>query len=277
MGIGGGKNRKTNAVLLLSHRFSATNFISTNNTNYTMKLNIAFPTTGQQHCIEVSDEKKLRVFYELRMGDVVPADGLGPEWAGYQFKITGGNDKQGFPMMQGVLKAERVRLLLKGGMKCYRQRRAGERKKKSVRGCIVGADISILNLVVSAKGEGEIEGLTDAPIPRRLGPKRANKIRKLFNLEKTDDVRGYVIARKVTRKSGKEYRKAPKIQRLITPVVLQRKRARKAAKLSQRDKVRAEAAEYKRIYDQRRKEAAVQRKSEIAKRRSSRRSSRKAE
>jgi small subunit ribosomal protein S6e len=96
-------------------------------------------------------------------------------------------------------------------------------------------------------------------------------------LEKTDDVRGYVIARKVTRKSGKEYRKAPKIQRLITPVVLQRKRARKAAKLSQRDKVRAEAAEYKRIYDQRRKEAAVQRKSEIAKRRSSRRSSRKAE
>ena len=169
-----------------------------------MKLNIANPTTGQQTCIEVTDEKKLRVFYDLRMGDFVPADGLGPEWAGYQFKITGGNDKQGFPMMQGVLKSDRVRLLLKGGMKCYRQRRAGERKKKSVRGCIVGADLSILNLVVSQKGEGDIEGLTDAPIPRRLGPKRANKIRKLFNLEKSDDVRGYVIARKVTRKSGKE-------------------------------------------------------------------------
>ena len=242
-----------------------------------MKLNIANPTTGQQTCIEVTDEKKLRVFYDLRMGDLVSADGLGAEWSGYQFKISGGNDKQGFPMMQGVLKGERVRLLLKGGMKCYRQRRAGERKKKSVRGCIVASDISILNLVVSAKGEADIEGLTDAPIPRRLGPKRANKIRKLFNLEKTDDVRQYVIARKVTRKSGKEYRKAPKIQRLITPVVLQRKRARKAAKLSQRDKVRAEAAEYKRVYDQRRKEAAVKRKSEIAKRRSSRRSSRKAE
>ena len=53
--------------------------------------------------------------------------------------------------------------------------------------------------------------------------------------------------------------------------------SRKAAKLSQRDKVRAEAAEYKRIYDQRRAEAAALRKSEIAKRRSSRRSSRKAE
>ena len=119
-------------------------------------------------------------------------------------------------MMQGVLKSDRVRLLLKGGSKCYRQRRSGERKKKSVRGCIVASDISILNLVVANKGEGEIEGLTDQPIPRRLGPKRANKIRKLFNLEKTDDVCAYVIARKVTRKSGKEYRKAPKVQRLST-------------------------------------------------------------
>ena len=99
-----------------------------------MKLNIANPTTGQQNCIEVVDEKKLRIFYDLRMGDVVDADTLGDEWKGYQFKITGGNDKQGFPMMQGVLKAQRVRLLLKGGSKCYRQRRAGERKKKSVRG-----------------------------------------------------------------------------------------------------------------------------------------------
>ena len=41
------------------------------------------------------------------------------------------------------------------------QRRTGERKKKSVRGCIVASDISILNLVVVQKGEGEIEGLTD--------------------------------------------------------------------------------------------------------------------
>ena len=69
-----------------------------------MKLNIANPTTGQQNCIEVNDEKKLRIFYDLRMGDVVDADTLGDEWKGYQFKITGGNDKQGFPMMQGVLK-----------------------------------------------------------------------------------------------------------------------------------------------------------------------------
>lgn len=68
----------------------------------------------------------------------------------------------------------------------------------------------------------EIPGLTDHSVPRRLGPKRASKIRKLFNLSKEDDVRQYVIKRPLTGKEGKKPKyKAPKIQRLITPTVLQ--------------------------------------------------------
>ena len=98
-------------------------------------------------------------------------------------------------MKQGVLTNERVRLLLKEGHSCYRARRKGERKRKSVRGCIVGPDLSVLNLVIIKKGDNEIEGFTDVTVPRRLGPKRASKIRKLFNLSKEDDVRKYVIAR----------------------------------------------------------------------------------
>lgn len=37
------------------------------------------------------------------MGQVVEADILGDEWKGYMLRISGGNDKQGFPMKQGVL------------------------------------------------------------------------------------------------------------------------------------------------------------------------------
>ena len=44
-------------------------------------------------------------------------------------------------------------------------------------------------------GEQEIPGLTDKTVPRRLGPKRASKIRRLFNLNKEDDVRQYVVRR----------------------------------------------------------------------------------
>ena len=37
------------------------------------------------------------------MGTEVEADLLGDEWKGYILRIAGGNDKQGFPMKQGVL------------------------------------------------------------------------------------------------------------------------------------------------------------------------------
>lgn len=37
------------------------------------------------------------------MGAEVEADALGNEWKGYVVRISGGNDKQGFPMKQGVL------------------------------------------------------------------------------------------------------------------------------------------------------------------------------
>merc|ERR1711953_1357084 len=66
---------------------------------------------------------------------------------------------------------------------------------------------------------GEIPGLTDDNKPRRLGPKRASNIRKLFNLEKKDDVRQFVVRREAGKK-----KKAPRIQRLVTPAMLQRKR-----------------------------------------------------
>jgi len=123
------------------------------------------------------------------MGQEVPGDSVGDEFKGYVFKVTGGNDKQGFPMKQGVLLPNRVKLLLSKGASCYRPRRTGERKRKSVRGCIVGSDLAVLSLAIVKQGEAEIAGLTDITHPKRLGPKRATKIRKFFNLTKDDDVR----------------------------------------------------------------------------------------
>ena len=122
------------------------------------------------------------------MGAEVAVDSLGDEWAGYIVRITGGNDKQGFPMKQGVMLPTRVRLLLSDGHSCYRPRRTGERKRKSVRGCIVGMDLSVLAISIVKKGDGDIPGLTDVVHPKRLGPKRATKIRKFFSLTKDDDV-----------------------------------------------------------------------------------------
>jgi len=221
-----------------------------------MKINLSFPATGCQKLIEINDELKVRPFYEKRMGQEVEGDTLGDEFKGYVMRITGGNDKQGFPMKQGVLTNGRVRLLLNKGHSCYRPRRTGERKRKSVRGCIVDGNLAVLAMAIVKKGDAEIPGLTDNTIPRRLGPKRGSKIRKLFNLSKEDDVCQYVIKRPLPAKEGKKAQhKAPKVQRLITPGVLQKKRHKVALKRRRSEKNRLAAAEYSKILAQRQKEA----------------------
>lgn len=225
-----------------------------------MKLNISCPATGCQKLIEIEDERKLRPFFDKRMGAEVLGDSIGDEWKGYIFKITGGNDKQGFPMKQGVLTNGRVRLLLKEGHSCYRTRRTGERKRKSVRGCIVDSNLSVLALAIRKKGEQDIPGLTDTSLPRRLGPKRASKIRKLFRLSKEDDVRKYVIRRPLPVKEGKPapkrpLTKAPKIQRLITPKRLQQKKRQFKEKIQRSQKRKEQATEYAQLLAQRYREA----------------------
>ncbi|RWW58223.1 hypothetical protein BHE74_00034943 [Ensete ventricosum] len=193
------------------------------------------------------------------------------------------------------------------GTPCFRGygRRNGERRRKSVRGCIVSPDLSVLNLVIVKKGENDLPGLTDIEKPRMRGPKRASKIRKLFNLSKEDDVRKYVntYRRTFTTKSGaigllpdfafrshslivfgsveaeirvfffilvagKKCSKAPKIQRLVTPLTLQRKRARIADKKKRIAKAKSEAAEYQKLLATRLKEQRERRSESLAKRRS---------
>ena len=170
-------------------------------------------------------------------------------------------------MKQGVLTHGRVRLLLSKGHSCYRPR-TGERKRQSVRGCIVNANLCVLNLVIvkKKKGEKDIPGLTDTTVPRRLGPKRASRICQLFNLSKEDDVHQYVVRKPINREGKKPRTKAPKIQRLVTPCVLQHKCQCIALKKQCTKKKKEEAAEYGKLLAKRMKEAKEKCQEQIAKR-----------
>jgi len=235
-----------------------------------MKINIAYPSSGTQKIIEIDDDKKTSNLNEKRMGQEFEASFLGDEFKGYIFRITGGQDKQGFPMKQGVMANSRVRLLLSRGTVGFRafRGRNGERRRKSVRGCIIANDIALLNVVIVQKGESDIAGVTDTQLPRRLGPKRASKIRKLFALGKEDDVRKFVIKRQLPQKEGKKAKvKAPKIQRLVTPVALQRRRRKKSALKNRREKGADAKKAYQDLVNRRAQSAFLRKRATVSRQR----------
>ena len=109
------------------------------------------------------------------------------------------------------------------GATTYRPRRDGERKRRSVRGCIFGSDLAVVFLQVVKKGEAEIDKVTNVDHPNRRGPKRASNIRKMYALVKgKDDVCKYVNRRTIKR-GDKTFWKAPSVQRLVTEKRLRRK------------------------------------------------------
>ena len=143
--------------------------------------------------------------------------------------------------------------------KGFNPRRTGYRRRRSVRGCICGPDLAVIQLRIIKKGEKEIEKVTTADRPNRLGKKRANRIRAFFNLDKKkDDVRDYVVSRKIekqcTDKSGEKkdrvYYKAPKIQRLITEKRVRRKAVLKRAKLDAFKASKEQKQKYEKLMSQ---------------------------
>jgi len=214
-----------------------------------------------------------RALYDKRISAEVAGEALGEEYKGYIFKIMGGNDKQGFGMKQGVLTASRVFLLMRQNTSGFQGhgRRKGERRRKACRGCIVSPEIAVLNLMIVKQGDGALPGLTDEEKPRMRGPKRASKVRKLFNLTKDDDVRKYVntYRREFESATGKKKSKAPKIQRLVTANSLQRKRAERSIKKARIATKQAEETEYRKLIAIRVKEAKERRSESLAKRRAS--------
>ena len=209
-----------------------------------MIINIAYPDNGTQKKFEYKDEKQYAKLYDYKIGDEVSGDIFGEGFDGCIFRVTGGSDKDGFGMKNGVLTKTKKKLLLGPNTSGYRSKREGTSMRKTVRGAIIGGNIASINLILLQKGEKELTDLTDVKVSRRLGPKRANKIRKLFNLPRHSDFRGQqshdkikvhnidvqrAVVKRMTKEIGdKKYYKAPRITRLLTTKRIRRKTVKRS-------------------------------------------------
>ncbi|PNX47035.1 MAG: 30S ribosomal protein S6e [Thermoplasmata archaeon M11B2D] len=83
-------------------------------------------------------------------------DGIFVSLPGYKLKITGGTDKDGFPMRHDIPGSTRRRLLLSRGLG-FKPQEKGKRKKKSVRGNTINQEIVQVNMKVMKPGAKPIE------------------------------------------------------------------------------------------------------------------------
>ncbi len=78
--------------------------------------------------------------------------------SGYELEITGGSDRQGFPMRKSIEGTARRKVLLEEGSGT-REKEQGMRRRKSVRGNTVSDEIQQLNTTVAEKGSKSVEDL----------------------------------------------------------------------------------------------------------------------
>jgi len=117
------------------------------------KAVIADPKSGRTHKRDISGHHA-NALVGKKIGDEV--DGLFVGLPGYKLEIMGGSDKDGFPMRHDLPGPRRRRLMLSGGVG-FHPLRPGIRKKKTVRGNAVSADILQLNLKIVQRGPKSVE------------------------------------------------------------------------------------------------------------------------
>lgn len=138
------------------------------------KLVVSDPKTRKTYQKEIS--KGESGLFGRKIGDTMKGDLLGLK--GYELKITGGSDKQGFPMRPDMKGVGRKRSLLTG-RPGFHPSRQGEKKRKSVRGNTISEEIVQVNTKVIKEGGKKLEELfgkkEEKPAEKKEEPKAEGK------------------------------------------------------------------------------------------------------
>jgi small subunit ribosomal protein S6e len=116
---------------------------------------------GKSYQKELAEEQ-VAVLMKRKIGDTIPGAEMGFE--GYEFLVTGGADKCGFPMRKGVQFHRKKVFLTKGvgfsGKDRNKRKRLGMTRRKTVCGERITSIINQVNLKITKEGA---KGLADAP------------------------------------------------------------------------------------------------------------------
>jgi small subunit ribosomal protein S6e len=115
------------------------------------KIIVSDPETGKSQSIEVEESQAVPLIGR-KVGEVI--DGAAVKLSGYKLKITGGSDKDGFPIRPNIHGGVRVGAILSEGVGFHSSNK-GERKRKTLRGNVITDSIVQVNIKVVEKPKGK--------------------------------------------------------------------------------------------------------------------------
>lgn len=118
------------------------------------KVIVSDPENGTSKITELEDARAVPLIGK-RIGDVLDGSIVG--LPGCKVQITGGSDKDGFPMRPNVHGGVRRSVVLSGGVG-FNPQNEGERKRKRVRGNIITDEIVQVNMKIVEKPKGKKAG-----------------------------------------------------------------------------------------------------------------------
>ncbi|BBL63008.1 MAG: 30S ribosomal protein S6e [Methanobrevibacter arboriphilus] len=119
-----------------------------------MVFKVVISEKEESHQIEVDTNE--RQIIGLAIGDELSGDLIGLD--GYTLKITGGSDKNGFPMKKDIEGPRRIKSLLSGGIG-YKPKADGVKRRKTLRGNTISDDIVQINTIVTEAGNKSIDAI----------------------------------------------------------------------------------------------------------------------
>ena len=108
------------------------------------KIIVSDPETGKSQSVEVEETQAVPLIGR-KLGEVI--DGAAIKLSGYKLKITGGSDKDGFPMRPNIHGGVRVGATLSEGVG-FHSTNKGERKRKTLRGNVITDAIVQINMKI---------------------------------------------------------------------------------------------------------------------------------
>jgi len=118
------------------------------------KIIISDSETGTSKTVELEEARAIPLIGR-KIGEVV--DGSILDLPGHKAQITGGSDKDGFPMRPNVHGGVRRQVVLSGGVG-FNPQNEGERERKTVRGNVITDEIVQVNVKIVEKPKQPKEG-----------------------------------------------------------------------------------------------------------------------